>query len=110
MRRKGHREAHDIRGLCLDAHVACGNGSPTVDLTKAQVGRLADDDIPEWAHSPGVGLMDTVARLQREVEELRLDPLFNRTGVAPSSPQRSHQTVFTSTKVVNELGSVPTSI
>ena len=90
--------------------MACGNGSPTVDLTKAQVGRLADDDSPEWAHSPGVGLMDTVARLQREVEELRSDPLFNRAGVAPSSPQRSHRTVFTSTKVVNELGSVQTSI
>ena len=83
----------------------CGdNGSPTVDLTEAQAGRSADDVSPEWAHSPGVGLMDTVARLQREVEELRSDPLFNCTGVAPSSPQRSHLTVFTSTKVPRFAG------
>ena len=85
-------------------------GSLTVDLTETHAGRSTDDVSPEWAHSPGVRLMDTVARLQREVEELRSDPLFNRTGVAPSSPQRSHWTVFTSTKGVNELGSVPTSI
>ena len=48
---------------------ACGgNGSLTVDLTEAQAGRSADDDSPEWAHLPGVGPMDTVACLQREVE------------------------------------------
>ena len=48
--------------------------------------------------------MDTVARLQRQVEELCSDPLFNHTGVAPSSPQRSHRTVFTSTKVPRFAG------
>ena len=84
---------------------ACGgNGSPTVDLMEAQAGRSADDVSPEWAHSPRVGLMDTVAHLQREVEELCSDPLFNRTGVALFSSQRSHWTVFTSTKVPRFAG------
>ena len=44
--------------------------------------------------------MDTVARLEREVE----DPLFNRTRGAPSAPQRSHRTIFTSTKVPRFAG------
>ena len=48
--------------------------------------------------------MYIVARLQREVKQLRLNPLFNCTGVAPSSPQRSHRTVFTSTKVPRFAG------
>ena len=91
---------------------ACGeNGSPTVDLTEAQ----ADDDSPAWAHSSGVGLMDIVARLQREVEWLRSDPLFNRTGGGGGSailasalaPDRFYIDESASVCGVNELGSVP---
>ena len=36
------------------------------DVAEAQTGWSADNNLPEWAHSPGVGLTDTVARLQRE--------------------------------------------
>ena len=93
---------------------ACGgNGSPTVDLTEAQAGRSADEDSPEWAHSSGVGLMDTVARLQREVEELHSDPLFNRSGAILASalvPDRFYIDENASFCRVNKLGSVPTSI
>ena len=94
---------------------ACGeNGSPTINLTEAQAGRSADDDSPEWAHSSGVGLMDTVARLQRDVEELRSDPLFNRSGGAilasALTPDRFYIDKNAPVCGVNELGSVPTSI
>ena len=93
-----------------------GIGSPTVDLTEALAGWSADDDSPEWAHSSGVGLMDTVVRLQREVEELGSDPLFNRTGgggaILASALAPDHFYIDESAPVCgdNELGSVPTSI
>ena len=59
----------------------------------------ADNDVPEWTHFSGVGLTDTVARLQREVEDLHSDFMFNHAGEMPFSPQRSRRTIFTSTKV-----------
>ena len=40
-RRKGHRGVHHERGLC-------------------QVGFSADNNTPEWTHSPGVAFTDTV--------------------------------------------------
>ena len=55
-------------------------------MAEAQAGLSTDNDIPEWTHSSGVGLTDTVARLQREVEDLRSDFMFNHTGGTPSSP------------------------
>ena len=57
----------------------CGSESPIDDVAEAQVGLLADNNLPEWTHSPGVGLTDTVARLQREVEELHSDSMYTIT-------------------------------
>ena len=56
----------------------------------------ADNDV--------LGLADMVARLQREVEDMRSDSMFNHTGGTPSSPQRSRRTMFTSTKVPRFAG------
>ena len=67
-------------------------------------GLSADNNIPEWTHSSGVGLTDTVARLQREVEDLCSDSMINHTGGTPSLPQRSRRTIFTSTKVPRFAG------
>ena len=85
-----HWKGHHERGLCLD---------PVV-----QVGWSADNNLPEWAHSSGVGLTDTVARLQREVEDLRSESMYNQTGKTPIPPQRSRRTIFTSTKVPRFAG------
>ena len=82
----------------------CGSESPIDDATEVQAGLSADNDIPEWTHSSGVGLADMVARLQREVEDLRSDSMFNHTGGTPSSSQRSRRTMFTSTKVPRFAG------
>ena len=73
-------------------------------MAEAQAGLSADKDILEWTHSSGVGLTDTVARLQREVEDLRSDSMFNHAGEMPSPPQRSRRTIFTSTKVPRFAG------
>ena len=53
----------------------CGS-EPPIDGEEGQAGLSADNDIPEWAHSSGVGLTYTVARLQREMEALRSDPML----------------------------------
>ena len=79
-----------------------GNRSPTVDLTEAQAGQSVDDISPEWDHLAGVELMDTVARLQMEVEELRSDPLFNRTGVAQCRQRRPLQSLQSSNSGYND--------
>ena len=95
---------------------ACGgNGSPTVNMTEAQAGRSADDISPEWAHSAAVGLMDTVARLQREVEEFTFGPLFQPyRGGAVLASVLSLDCFYIDESApvcgVNELGSVLTSI
>ena len=57
-----------------------GSESPINDVAEVQAGFLADYDIPEWSHSSGVELTDTVARLQREVEDLCSDSMFKHTG------------------------------
>ena len=72
-------------------------------MAEAQAGLSADSHLPEWAHSPGVGLTDTVARLQREMEELRSDSMYNHTGKTPTSPPRSHRTIYV-TKVLRFAG------
>ena len=82
----------------------CGSESPIDDVPEAQAGLSADNDLPEWTHSPGVGLTDTVACLQREVEELCSDSMYNHTGKTSTSPQRSHRTIFTLTKVSRFAG------
>ena len=51
-----------------------------------------------------VVLTDTVTHLQREMNELRSDSLFNHTGETPTSPQRSRWTTFTSTKIPKFAG------
>ena len=51
-----------------------------------------------------MGLTDTVAHLQIEVEDLRSDSMFNHAGETPSSPQRSRRTIFTLTKVPRFAG------
>ena len=82
----------------------CGSESPIDDVVEAQPGLSADNNLPEWIHSPGVGLTDTVARLQREVEDLRSDFMHNHTGKTPTSPQHSRRTIFMSTKVPRFAG------
>ena len=53
----------------------------------------------ELSRSPGAVLVDTVARLQLDMEELRADSLCHQTWGGPTSPRRSHQTTFTSTSL-----------
>ena len=48
----------------------------------------------------------TVAHLQREVEDLHSDSMFNHTGETPTSPQGSCRTIFTSTKVPRFTGTI----
>ena len=57
-----------------------GSESPIDDVAEGQAGLSADNDIPEGSYSSGVGLTDTVVRLQREVEDLRSDPMVNHAG------------------------------
>ena len=73
-------------------------------MAEAQAGLSADNDIPEWTHSSGVGLTDMVVRLQREVEDLHSDSMFNHTGETPTSHQRSRRTICTPTKVPRFAG------
>ena len=101
-RRKGHRGVHLKR--VLFGLGGCGSESPIDNVAEAQAGLSADNDLPEWAHSSGVGLMDTVARLQREMEELCSDSIYNHTWRTPTSPHRSRRTIFTSTKVPRFAG------
>ena len=68
-------------------------------MVEAQAGWSAENNLPEWAHSPRVGLADMVARLQREVEDLRSESMYNHTGKTPIPPQHSRRTIFTSTRV-----------
>ena len=46
----------------------------------------AEDDFPEGARSPGVGLADVVARLQREVEDFRSESLHDCPGTTSAGP------------------------
>ena len=99
------RQRDTPRKRALFGRVCGGNGSPTVDLTEAQAGRSADDDSPEWAHSSGVGLMDTVT----------FGPLVqpHRGGAILASalaPDCFYIDENAPVCGVNELGSVPTSI
>ena len=55
----------------------CGSESPVGDVAEAQVGWPAEDNFPEVARNPGVGLVDVVARLQREVEDLHSESLYD---------------------------------
>ena len=54
--------------------------------------------------SPGAVLVDTVARLQLDIEELRADSLCYQTWGGPTSPRRSRQMTFMSTKVPKFTG------
>ena len=47
----------------------CGSESPINNVAEAQAGWPAENNLPEGARSPAVGLADTVARLQREVQD-----------------------------------------
>ena len=59
----------------------CGGSESLInDVAEARAGFLANYDIPGWFHSSGAELIDTVARLQREVEDLRSESMFNHTG------------------------------
>ena len=58
------------RNRALFGSGSCGSESPMDDVAETQAGWSAENNFPEWAHSSGVGLADTVARLQREVEDL----------------------------------------
>ena len=82
----------------------CGSESPIDDVSEAQAGWSAENNLPEGAHSPGVGLADTVARLQREVEDLRSESMYNHTGKMPIPPQHSRRAKFTSTRVPKFAG------
>ena len=54
--------------------------------------------------SPRVELADTVARLQREVEDLRSESMYNRTGKTTIPPQHSSWVRFTSTRAGADPG------
>ena len=82
----------------------CVSESPIDDVAEAQAGWSAENNLPEWAQSPGVGLADTVAHLQREVEDLCSESMYNHTGKTPIPPQHSRQTKFTSTRVPKFAG------
>ena len=70
-------------------------------------------DVPEWPHSSGVELTDTVAHLQREVEDLRTESMFNHTGRTPSSfpartiPRFLEQTPPSSTSPYRPILAIP---
>ena len=76
-----------------------GSESPVSDVTEAQAGWPTEDDFPEGARSPGVGLADVVARLQKEVEEFWLESRYDYPGMTSVPPQHSGWTGFTSTSV-----------
>ena len=59
----------------------------------------AGNVVSDLIRSPGAVLVDTVARLQLDMEELRADSLCHQTWGGPTSPRRSRQMTFTSAKV-----------
>ena len=84
-------------------------------MAEAQAGWSSDNDIPEWPHASGARLTDTVVRLQREVEELRSDRLFNHTGGGGHPRLSSRAGPFLRrlkclALQFYELGSVPTAV
>ena len=58
----------------------------------------------ELFRSPGAILVDTVAHLQLDMEKLRADSLCHQTWGGQTSPRRSRQTTFTSTRVPKFTG------
>ena len=58
----------------------------------------------ELLRSPGAVIVNTIARLQLDMEELLADPLCHQTWGGPTSPRRSRQTTFTSTIVQTFTG------
>ena len=73
--------------------------SPVSDLAEAQTGWPTEDDFPEGARSPGVGLADVVARLQKEVGDFRSESGYDCRGTTLIRPQHSGWAGFTSTSV-----------
>ena len=59
----------------------------------------AGGDESDLIRSPGDVLIDTVARLQIDMEELCLDYMCNQTWGSQTSPRRPRRMTFTSTKV-----------
>ena len=57
------------------------------------------DDFPEGARSPGVGLADVVARLQKEVEDFWSESGYDCPGTTSLPPQHSGWAGFKSTSV-----------
>ena len=70
--------------------------SPVRDAVEAQTGWPTVDKIPVGARSPGVGLADVVARLQKEVEDFRSESGYDCPGKTLSPPQHSGWAGFTS--------------
>ena len=76
-----------------------GDGYPMV----AQSGLFIENDSPKAAWSPGWKLEDTVARLQRDIEDCRT--LRIAGGQGPANPPRPmKRSVFTSTPVPRYSG------
>ena len=69
------------------------------DVAEAQADWPAEDNLLEGARSPGVGLADTVVRLQREVEDFRSEAMYNCPGKTTIPPQHLSLARFTSTRV-----------
>ena len=61
-------------------------------------------DGPDLTQTPGAVLMDTVARIQLEVEAMKFGLPGHQTLGRPTSPIRSKPVVFTSTKVLKFAG------
>ena len=73
--------------------------SPVSDVAEAQTGWPIEDEFPEGARSPGVGLADVVARLQKEVEDFRSESGYDCPGKTLIPPQPAGWAGFMSTCV-----------
>ena len=82
----------------------CGLDSPPYDTAEVPAGCPNDGDTSELFLSPGVVLTDTVVCLQREVEQLRSDSMYNHSGKTPISSPHPRKTTWTSTKVSKFAG------
>ena len=69
------------------------------DVVEAQTGWPPEDECPEGARSPRVDLADVVARLQKEVEDFRMESGYGGSKKSVIPPQPLGWSGFTSTPV-----------
>ena len=81
-----------------------GAGLPRMFDPDREARKPAGNIESELFRSPGDVLVDTLARLLLDMEELCADSLCHQTWDGPTSPRRSRQTTFTSTKIPKFTG------